>query len=384
MAFNYSRRKLFDLAGAAAAAMLANRGALAQNVNLQGEAKLRPRLVTPHPGGFPPYEKRSTVAIAKGDNRRKIVTEVLTAIDDEILPKLKTKKYVLIKPNNVSGFRQAGETHADTLRGILDYLAPRFKGPVIIGESSAGETMRGFENYKYPEVVKEFKDMNVSLLDFNAEGKYVIQPLIDYHLHVVPARLAARLFDPDAFILCSAVMKTHNVAIVSLAVKNMVLGAPLHQAPGETPAWSDKRRYHAGIRQSLYNIFVTAQRMQPYWGAALIDGYEGMEGNSPGGTPISTRTVLASTDFIAADRVAAEIMGVNAEWLGWLKYCGEAGVGQWDLAKIDIRGNKISEVQTKFRLHEDIELMLKWMGPLEELPPTLGWVTPLDPAQWNC
>jgi len=384
MAFDYSRRKLFDLAGAAAAAMLANRGALAQNVNLAGEAKQRPRLVTPHPAGFPPYEKRATVAVVKGDNRRKIVTEALTAIDDEILPKLKTKKYVLIKPNNVSGFMQHGETHADTLRGILDYLAPRFKGPVIIGESSAGETMRGFENYKYPEVVKEFKDMNVSLLDFNAEGKYVIQPLIDYHLHVVPARLAARLFDPDAFILCSAVMKTHNVAIVSLAVKNMVLGAPLHQAPGETPPWSDKRRYHAGIRQSLYNIFVTAQRMQPYWGAALIDGYEGMEGNSPGGTPISTRTVLASTDFIAADRVAAEIMGVNAEWLGWLKYCGEAGVGQWDLARIDIRGNKISEVQTKFRLHSDIELMLKWMGPLEELPPTLGWVTPVDPSRWNC
>ena len=375
MSNGYSRRNIFNLAGAAAAAVLARRGALAQNVNLQGEAKARPRLVTPHPAGFPVYEKRSTVAVVKGDNRRKIVQEALLAIDKEIAPKLKTKKYVLIKPNNVSGFRQPGETHADTLRGIMDYLTPRFRGPVIIGESSAGMTLKGFDNYKYPEVVKEFK--NVRLVDFNTEAKYVIQPLLDFDLHVVPARLAARLFDPDAFVLCSAVLKTHNIAVVSLAVKNMVLGAPLHAAPGETPNWSDKRRYHAGIRQSLYNIYVTAQRMQPFWGAAIIDGYEGMEGNSPGGTPISTNTVLASADYIAADRVGAEIMGVNPDWLGWLKYCGESGVGQWDISKIDIQGAKIADVQKKFRLHSDIELELKWMGPMEELPPNLGWVTPV-------
>jgi hypothetical protein len=58
-------------------------------------------------------------------------------------------------------------------------------------------------------------------------------------------------------------------------------------------------------------------------------------------------------------------------------YCGQSGVGQWDVAKIDIRGNQIAEVQKKFRLHSDIELMLKWMGPMEELPPNLGWVRPV-------
>jgi hypothetical protein len=126
MSKGYSRRNIFDLAGAAAAAVLARRGALAQNVNLQGEAKQRPRLVTPDPAGFPAYEKRSTVSVVKGDNRRKIVQDALLAIDKEIAPKLKTKKYVLIKPNNVSGFLQAGETHADTLKwiGPMEELPP--------------------------------------------------------------------------------------------------------------------------------------------------------------------------------------------------------------------------------------------------------------------
>ncbi len=381
-----SRRTLFQVAGMAASAILSSRRGEAQTQpemkklqpNLQGEARQRPRMIAPHPGPFPPLARRSAAALVHGESRRKDTFEALTAIDDQIRPKLKTKKYVLIKPNNVGTQGQLGMTHADTIRGILDYLEPRFKGPVFIGESSAGDTMQGFENFKYTALPNEFRRQKISLVDFNREGKYEIMPLLDFDLHVVPARLAARCFDPDAFIISSAVMKVHNIAVVSLAVKNMVLGAPLHQAPGESTRWSDKRRYHAGIRQSLYNIYLTAQKMQPYWGAAVIDGYEGVEGGfGVGGTPVPSRVAIASADFISADRVAAEVMGVDANWLGWMKYCGEVGVGQWDLSKIDIRGAQVSAVQKKYRLHPDIELQLKWMGPMEELPPNLGWVRPV-------
>ncbi len=368
----HSRRTMFQIATAAAGSILANRGALAQNVNLAGEAKERPRTTEPHPEGFPPNNKRSTVSIIKGDSRRKNVTDSLVAIDEQILPVLKTNKYVLIKPNAL------GTPHIDALRGILDYLQPRFKGPVVIAESSTGDTMQWFERAGFPELTKEYRDLNVSLIDLNEEAKFVVQPLIDYHLHVVPARLAARLFDPDAYIIGSACFKVHNIAVVTLAVKNMVLGAPLHQTRAEAKAgvtWLDKRRYHAGIRQSLYNIYVTAARMQPFWGATVIDGYEGRQ---TGGI-VESRCAIASTDYVAADRVGSEAMGVNVEWLGWLKYCGEAGVGQWDISKIEIRGNKIADVRKEYNLHPDIELQLRWQGPMEELPPTLGWTTPIDP-----
>jgi uncharacterized protein (DUF362 family) len=161
-------------------------------------------------------------------------------------------------------------------------------------------------------------------------------------------------------------------------MKNMILGAPLHQTPKETTRWNDKRRYHVGIRQSLYNMFLTAQRLQPNWGATIIDGFEGMEGNGPGsGTPVPSRLAIASTDYVAADRVGAECMGVDASWLGWLKYSGEVGLGQTDLSRIDIRGASIASVQKKYQLHADIDLMLKWRGPMEELPRNLGWNRPI-------
>jgi uncharacterized protein (DUF362 family) len=372
----YSRRNLFQMAGAAAATMIGSRIAPAQQSKIDQEA--RKGFLRANPDPFPALDKRSTVAIVQGDNRRKMIYESLLEIDDQILPELKRKKSVVIKPNFVSTTIQLAATHADVLRGILDYLAPRFKGPIYFAESSAGNTMDGFENFKFTTVAAEHKSQNVSLIDLNEEAKYIVLPIIDFDIHVVPVRLAARLFDPDAFIISAAMLKTHNLAIATLSMKNMVLGAPLHQAPKEAKRWNDKRKYHVGVRQSLYNFYLTAQKMQPYWGLAVIDGYEGMEGNGPSmGTPVPSRIAIAATDFIAADRVGAETMGIDANWLGWLKYCGEVGLGQWDLSKIDIRGSQIAAVQKKYRLHPDTERQLKWQGPMEELPPNLGWMHPI-------
>ncbi len=384
MSGHLSRRKIFQMASLAASASLGARYATAQ----QAAAPPKPaapkgggnQRMTGHPDPFPGLPTRSTVSLVKGEDRRKNVYNSLIAIDDQIRPRLKNKKYVIIKPNNVTTTNQLGATHADALRGILDYLDGRFKGPIIIAESSAGDTMTGFENFKYPAVVAEYKKQKVSLLDFNAEAKYVLQPLLDFDLHVVPVRLAARLVDPDAFVFGSAIMKTHNVAIVTLSIKNMVVGAPLHNAPKETVRWNDKRRYHAGIRQSNYNFFLTAQFLSKNWGATIIDGFEGMEGNGPSsGTPVPHRVCLASTDYVAADRVGAELMGVDHTWLGWLKYSGDVGIGQADISKIDIRGNTTVAAEVrKYRMHGDIERQLQWRGPMEELPVNLGWTRPVD------
>ena len=319
------------------------------------------------------FPKRSTVSLVRGDVRRKNATDALAAIDEQILPVLKTKKYVVIKPNMVSTVNPLAATNADTLRGILDYLGPRFKGPVYIAESSAGDTPEGFDNFKYHAVVNEHRGQNVSLIDLNTEGKYQVLPLLDADLHPVPTRLAARLLDPDAYVICSAILKTHNTVVATLSVKNMVLGAPLRSAPKERPYWNDKRNYHGGIRQTHYDMMLTAQKMAPFWGATLTDGYEGMEGNGPAsGTPVTSRVAIASTDYIAADRVGVECMGINPAWPGYLSYCSQAGLGQYDLAKIDVRGEKIASVAKKYRLHEDIERELRWMGPMDEVPPKIG------------
>ena len=95
--------------------------------------------------------------------------------------------------------------------------------------------------------------------------------------------------------------------------------------------------------------------MKPFWGATVIDAWEGMEGNGPAsGTPISHKVAVASTDYLAADRVMLETMGMKAENIGHLVYCSRAGLGQFDLAKIDIRGERL-------------------VGDAQALPPACGY-----------
>jgi uncharacterized protein (DUF362 family) len=339
-------------------------------------ARLRAEVAGPQtpPLLFPQEIKsRSTVAIVKGEQRRKNVTDALAAIDHEIRPAMRRKKYVIIKVNNVSTVNQLAATHADAIFGILDYLLPRVKMPVVIAESSAGDTMTGFHNFKYDEIAKATRARKVSLVDLNTEAKFQVIPLVDFDLHIQPVRLAARLLDPDAFVICSGVLKTHNTVVATLSVKNMVLGAPLHSAPKETPKWNDKRKYHTGVRQTHYNMLLTAQKMRPHWGVAVLDGFEGMEGNGPAsGTPVPSRIAIASTDFVAADRVGVECMGIDPGWPGYLNYCGQLGLGNYDIAKIDVIGEKIATVRKKYQMHKDIERELEWMGEMKDLPPKLG------------
>ena len=312
---------------------------------------------------------RSVVALTHGGDRRKNVYDALIAIDDQIRPALRRKKYVLLKPNTVAVNNQLGSTHADTLRAILEYLAPRFKGPIVIADSSKDCTWDAYENFLYTRVVSEYRAQKISLIDFNDEDRFVAHEIIDRDLHLTPVRLAWRMFDPDAFIFGAAILKAHDNVVATLSVKNMVMSAPLHNSRKETSKWHDKYKYHSGYRQIQMNLALTARRMRSFWGVAVIDGYEGMEGEGPlKGTPVASRVAIASTDLVAADRIGVEAMGVDAEWVGYLKYCAAAGLGQYDLAKIELRGGvELAAIRKTYKLHPRIAKQLEWMGPLPKV-----------------
>ena len=321
-------------------------------------------------------QQRAKVSLVKGENRRKNIFDALVAIDDQIRPGLKNKKYVLIKPNGLDPSRSLISTTGDTIHGILDYLAPRFKGPIVVAECGGTKAKVAMSDLGWQKIFDEHKPLQATLEVPNEdENKYELLYGIDYDMHPVPIRLGARFCDPDAFLISSAVMKTHNMVVATMTVKNVVLGAPLSPPPGEKRPWGDseKRKFHVGIRAGNFNMYLAVQKMKSNWGLGIVDGYEGMEGNGPvSGTPVAHRIALASTDFLAADRVGLECMGIDAGWPGYLNYSWQAGLGQYDMAKIDVIGQKIADVKKKYRLHADVDRMLEWRGPMLDLPPNLG------------
>jgi len=287
----------------------------------------------------------------------------LLEIEGQIRAGLAARRSVLIKPNIVDPSYPLAITHPDTIRAILDFLAPRFKGPIVIGEASAMDTRTGYQTLGYPALIRDYAPRSVRLVDFSEEGDYTLMYVADRDTHIQPVRLAARLFDPTAFIISVAMLKTHNVIIATMSVKNMVMGAPLHQKPSDTVAWSDKRRFHEGVRNSNYDMFRNAQKQQPFWGLGIIDGYDGMEGDGPtAGTAVPSRVAMASTDLVALDRVGLEAMGIDPATVGYLTYCGQAGLGQYDLNQIDMRPVSITPYARTYQLHSDHSQELMWMG----------------------
>jgi uncharacterized protein (DUF362 family) len=377
-----TRRSFFARAGAIAAAQ----GLALKGQQTPPEKRADPRLGTADAAKYFQYaDRRSTVSLIKGENRRKNIYDALVAIDDQIRPALKAKKYIFLKPNGIqSAERMLAATQADAVRGIFDYLAPRFKGPVVFGDTGEDPGKVGFARFGWDKVFAEYKSMDLKFEIPNEEqSRWGLVHGIDYDMHLIPIRLGSRFVDPDAFVISAAILKTHNFVVATMTVKNIVVAAALSPPPGTAPtpgqpAWmnakSEKRKFHVGVRAGNYNMYMATQRMLPTnWGVGVVDGFEGMEGNGPSqGTPVAHRIALASTDFLAVDRVGLECMGIDASWPGYLNYAYQAGLGQYDLTKIDVVGAKIAEVQKKYRLHADTDIMLEWRGPMLDLPSNLG------------
>jgi len=363
MSISFSRRNFLSFTGAGALVCQSASPLSAQQIPVPA----LPLPVEP----VSPVDYRSTVSLVRGEDRRKMIHDSLLALDAQLRPILKKKKYVFIKPNLTSADNQLASTHPDAVRGILDYLDGRFKGPVVIGEAASRDTSLAYENFKYNQVVSEYRKMQVSLVDLNDEGKFVVIPTMDSNVHLTPVRIGQRFVDPDAFIVCAAIPKTHESMIMTAAVKNMVMGAALRSGPKEKQAWSDKRKIHVrGYHQHNYNMLLVAQKLAPYWNLAVLDGYEGMEGNGPiRGTAVPHRIAIASTDFVAADRVAVEAMGIDPTWVGYLQYSGAVGLGNYDLARIDVRGETIASVARKYKMNDNFDKEIQWMGPLESGAP---------------
>ncbi|MDZ7640384.1 MAG: hypothetical protein U5J83_19400 [Bryobacterales bacterium] len=71
--------------------------------------------------------------------------------------------------------------------------------------------------------------------------------------------------------ISAGVMETHDVVVATMSVKNMTLGAPLHNKKGEK-RWNDKQVSHGQRRQAHYGVVRSAERMKANWGVAVIDG----------------------------------------------------------------------------------------------------------------
>ena len=312
----------------------------------------------------------SRVSLAAGDDRAKIAFDSLTPFKKEIAAAIGNKRVVL-KPNNVIVNVPLCASSADNLEGILEFLKSIGKTNVVIAESPAnGTAMEGFANYGYDKLAAKY---NVKLVNLDAEKYQIVYCIDQKDMQPHATRVATMMMDPaNNYVISAAKLKTHDLVGITLSLKNVVVGAGikdpgtgLRPTPGATRARSDKPLMHGGGVYGInFNLFMLSAKLHP--DLAVIDGYEGMEGTGPvNGTAISQKVCIASSDWLAADCVGAQLMGVDYNKIGYLNYCAKAGDrGESDLSKIEIVGPAVKEYAKTYQLPRQWEQISSWSKPV--------------------
>jgi uncharacterized protein (DUF362 family) len=231
---------------------------------------------------------------------------------------------------------------------------------IIIAESSAWQpTQEGFSNYGYRKLEKDY---GAKLVDLDA-GPTAIHNVVDDRFFPRPVRMATVLLDPESYVVSAAVLKTHDRVVSTLSLKNVAVGAAIKTPTGGRRFQNDKPLIHGGRNNEgiHFNLFQLSRILSP--DLAVIDGFEGMEGNGPvGGSPVDHKIAIASADWLAADRIGVEVIGVDLSKVGYLHHAAAQSSWKGELSRIEVLGASPADHVRAYRLHDNIERQLRWHG----------------------
>lgn len=300
------------------------------------------------------------VGLAKTGRRRSNVYEALDNIRDDITTKVRDQ--VLLKPNFLSSTNQLASSHVDVMRGALDFLlsTPQPPKEVIIAEG-ANESFSGeaFQIFGYEALQAEY-DVPIKLIDLHQETDWVETIAYLAGRETDTVRMPKTVLDCPCTISV-AIAKTHDAGVVTLAMKNMIMGT-LHK--------SDRIKMHGyqshadrELPREAQTLNINLLRLSRFLkpDIAIVDGTVGLQGNGPGGTnSVPLGITVASDDVFAADAVTSKAMGFEPLEIGLFKYANEMGYGTADLNEIEIIGPDVETVAIPFKPHETADLQLQW------------------------
>lgn len=307
--------------------------------------------------------KRARVGLARTTSRRQNIYRALDLVRDDVTPRL--REQVMLKPNFLSGSNQLAASHADAMRGAIDFLLSTPKPPeeILIAEGG-NENYDGeaWDRFGYHRLVDEYR-VPIKLVNLNLETNWVETPVVLADDRESVVRMPKTVLDCPCTI-SMAVAKTHDVCVVTLALKNMIMGTLYKPDRVKMHGFNShaERVLPAEAQILNINLIRLARFLAP--DIAVVDGTRGLQGNGPGGDDgVDLGIAAASADVFAADAVIAKAMGFEPLDLGLLHYGHQLGLGVADLAEIEVLETELAAVIQSFKPHETTPLQLQWQAP---------------------
>ncbi len=293
------------------------------------------------------------------------------------------KERILLKPNLVN------TSPKDTTNPrVIEALAKLMKNAgkeVCIGEAGAASvrnidsSLKGYVcRTKNTEVLQAIQDDIFKGTGYDDLSKRIGVPLVNLHVgEMVKMKISDNFVFKDIYfhkamsdadLICSVpMMKTHALATVTLALKNIGIGG----FPGMMYGTVRSLVHQEGLKvEPTGTSAVTVDMVKANkLGLSVIDATTAMQGQGPsvsqGGSLVDMNLIIASTNALAADMVAASIMGFKPAEIDTFRWAWKAGMNPSTMNDIEIVGDKIENVHQQFKRPRVIpySMIAKWYGP---------------------
>lgn len=297
--------------------------------------------------------KYNTVIIVTGDDRREMVRRGLTMLGDEFTERAGNAKKIFIHPNLVNYRRQAACTHVEAVRGVIDHLSLLRSDELVIGDAGFHDTKKAWSAFGYDSLARSgdirFLDLNddETIPSYAYTADFKKRPLgfsktvagSDFNIVVVPAKM-------------------HSYYIVSLSIKTHIVGSQVvERSPfGIHARWPWLHTGYTPAHKTLADVYAEHPAQ-----LAVIDGTQAMEGNGPAsGDEVNLGWVIASFNPVAADALAAYLMGLDPHDIGYLHHLDQKGLGPIDHKAMTIVGADPGKLRRNLKTPDSYPGILGW------------------------
>lgn len=278
--------------------------------------------------------------VAKIKDAVKKAVELAVGSVDKIVKEGQT---VLIKPN--LAFQAPAESHAVVDPRVIEAVVAYFKEyskakEVWIGDNPSlgkhvGRAKPAFAESGMEEAAKRGNVDKVIYFDET--------DVVEIDIPGAKVFKKAAVFKPfmDADVVINlAKMKVHLAGTVTLGLKNWN-----GIIPNVHPDAQQQGAHRVELGQKMADLYRIRKA-----DLTLYDAIIGMEGQGPhAGTPIEMNLILAAEDTVAGDAVNAAIMGYDPIEIPAIRCAGTDGLGERELDKIEVVGEKLEDVRTIFK-----------------------------------
>lgn len=242
---------------------------------------------------------------------------------------IKKNDLVVVKPNVCypKNIENMIVTDARVLETVLNVVKRKTKNVIVVeSDSHSGTAEKRMISTGTMDIVKK---CDVNFLNLNKDDVEEHE-VAGFALEVPKTVLKAD------FLVNLPKLKTNDFVYISVAMKNMF------------GVLANKKR--SKLHKSLAEVLVYINRLL-HQDLIVVDGIVGMEGMGPiRGSPVQLGLIISGLDPVTVDAVCCHIMGINPYVVEPLWKAYKAGVGEIGIKHIQVIGETIDNVKTKFCL----------------------------------